>query len=164
MLFRSLSVHPLAQGRGVGRLLMRAVIERGRSAPSIRLVQEAFNLVSLALYTSLGFDAVEQLAVIEGRPRTRPSRDLEVRRAEYRDLPACDSLSKEIHGYARSEELRDALRIMSPYVAIREGRIAAYCTTLTSWGPAHGVAQTDSDMRALILGVSAAEEDPKSVV
>jgi GNAT superfamily N-acetyltransferase len=155
-----LSVHPLAQGRGVGRLLMRSVLERGRSAPSIRLVQEAFNLISLGLYTSLGFDPVEQLVVIEGRPRTRPPRDLEVRRAEYRDLPACDSLSKEIHGYARSEELRDALRIMSPYVAIREGRVVAYCTTLTSWGPAHGVAQTDSDMRALILGVSAAEESP----
>lgn len=153
-----LSVHPLAQGRGVGRLLMRAVIERGRSAPSIRLVQEAFNVISLTLYTSLGFDPVEQLLVIEGRPSRRPMRDVEVRRAENSDLAACDALCEEVHGFARSEDLRDSIRAMSPYVGIRDGRVVAYCTTLTSWGPAHGVAATENDMRALILGVSGAEE------
>jgi predicted N-acetyltransferase YhbS len=153
-----LSVHPLAQGRGVGRLLMRTVIERGRGAPSIRLVQEGFNLVSLALYASLGFDAVEQLLVMEGRPRSRPLREVEVRRAEIDDAPACDALCREAHGFARSEDLRDAIRVMSPYIALRDGRVVAYCSTMSAWGPAHGVAETEQDMRALIVAVADIEE------
>ena len=42
-----ITIDPDAQSRGVGRKLMQAVIERGRSqqAPSIRLVQDAFNTV-----------------------------------------------------------------------------------------------------------------------
>ena len=37
---------------------MRAVIEAGKAAPSIRLVQDAFNTVSMPLYADLGFDYV----------------------------------------------------------------------------------------------------------
>ena len=39
----SITVDPAHQGGGIGRKLMRAVIERGRDAPGIRLVQEPFN-------------------------------------------------------------------------------------------------------------------------
>lgn len=152
------SVHPLAQGRGVGRLLMRNVIERARGAPSIRLVQEAFNLTSLALYASLGFDAVEQLLVMEGRPHSRPMRDVEVRTVQSRDVAACQALCESVHGFPRAEDLRDAIRLGSPYLVMRDGRVTAYCTTLTSWGPAHGVAESEEDMRALVLGVSVEEE------
>src|SRR5437879_2681766 len=45
-----ISVDPTLQGSGVGRLLMTAVIERGRDAAGIRLVQDAFNSASLSLY------------------------------------------------------------------------------------------------------------------
>jgi predicted N-acetyltransferase YhbS len=48
-----ISVDPSAQGHGVGRKLMEAVIERGSGAPGIRLVQEAFNTGSLPLYAAL---------------------------------------------------------------------------------------------------------------
>ena len=37
------TVDPRTQARGVGRQLMRAVIERGRGAAGVRLVQDAFN-------------------------------------------------------------------------------------------------------------------------
>src|SRR5947209_15346635 len=57
-----ISVDPAAQGRGAGRMLMQAVIAHGRSAPgirAIRLVQDAFNTVSMSLYASLGFRSEE---------------------------------------------------------------------------------------------------------
>ena len=38
---------------------MEAVIERGEGAPGIRLLQDAFHMRSLSLYTSLGFDVKE---------------------------------------------------------------------------------------------------------
>jgi len=63
-----ISVDPKAQARGVGRRLMQAVIERGKNAPGIRLVQDAFNTRSMSLYTSLGFDVKEPLALMMGRP------------------------------------------------------------------------------------------------
>lgn len=69
-----ISVDPAVQGRGAGRMLMRAVIDHGRSAPGtrgIRLVQDAFNTVSMSLYASLGFEAKEPLALMRGKPRAR---------------------------------------------------------------------------------------------
>ena len=44
------------QAAGVGRRLMQAVIERGADAAGIRLLQDSFNMQSLALYASLGFE------------------------------------------------------------------------------------------------------------
>ena len=65
-------VDPAAQGRGVGRRLMAAVLDRAADAPGVRLAQEAFNLGSLALYAGLGFEAREPLVVLTGRPSHAP--------------------------------------------------------------------------------------------
>jgi hypothetical protein len=44
---------------------------------------------------------------------------------------------------------------------VRQGRITAYCTTATvHWAVAYGVAASEDDMRALILGVANAEDRP----
>ena len=51
-----ITIDPKAQNAGVGRRLMEAVIERGKDAPGIRLLQDGFHMRSLSLYTSLGFD------------------------------------------------------------------------------------------------------------
>jgi hypothetical protein len=45
-------------------------------------------------------------------------------------------------------------------VALRDGRIVAYASTLTYWPMAHGVAETDEDMQALIAGAAGAIEEP----
>ena len=154
------SVHPIAQGRGVGRRLMEDVIARSRGATSVRLVQEAFNALSLPLYASLGFDPIEPLFLINGRPKNRPMKGVEVRPAVSDDLPECEELCRKLHGVSRIGELSEAMRRLTPYVAVRERRIVAYCTTMNVWGPAHGIAETDHDMRALILGFAAGEERP----
>ena len=59
-----ITVSPEGQNSGVGRRLMEAVIERGKEAPGIRLLQDAFHMRSLALYESLGFDVKEPVAVV----------------------------------------------------------------------------------------------------
>ena len=49
-------------------------MERGERAPGIRLLQDAFNMRSLSLYESLGFDVKEPAVVISGKPRRAPPR------------------------------------------------------------------------------------------
>ena len=50
-----------AQSKGTGGKLMEAVIERGLASRGVRLVQDSFNMASLSLYASLGFDVKEPL-------------------------------------------------------------------------------------------------------
>ena len=68
-----ITVDPNAQNLGVGRELMRAVMDRARErgAVGIRLVQAAFHNRSLSLYTSLGFDIREPLSCMQGRTQQR---------------------------------------------------------------------------------------------
>jgi predicted N-acetyltransferase YhbS len=58
-----ITVDPSLQDSGIGRLLMAAVIERGSGGAGIRLLQDAFNMRSLALYASLGFEVREPVVV-----------------------------------------------------------------------------------------------------
>ena len=87
-----ITVAPEAQGAGVGRALMEAALERGAGAPGTRLTQDAFNMRSLSLYESLGFDVREPLAVAHGRPAGRAMRGVEVRPLQEADLAECAAL------------------------------------------------------------------------
>lgn len=155
-----ITVAPDGQNSGVGRRLMEAVIERGKGAPGIRLLQDAFHMRSLALYESLGFDVKEPVAVVTGTPRDEPAGPVEVRPLRDDDLDACEELCRAVHGYERTNELRDAQRAFAPFVALREGRIVAYATALGFWPMNHGVAETENDMTALLLGAAASVDEP----
>ena len=115
-----ITVAPQGQNSGVGRKLMRAVLERGEGAPGIRLLQDAFHMRSLSLYESLGFDVKEPVALATGRPRSEPDRRVEVRQLEENDLEECEALCRHVHGYERTNELRDAVQAFTPFVAVRE--------------------------------------------
>lgn len=130
------------------------------STSVIRLLQDSFNVGSLALYASLGFEVREPCAMMSGAPRSGPFAGVEVRPLEERDLEECEALCLRVHGFERTNELRDALQvpILSPCVGVRDGRITAYATTLTFWPAAYGVAETEDAMRALIVGALAASE------
>jgi GNAT superfamily N-acetyltransferase len=155
-----ITVDPERQDGGVGRRLMDAVIERGEGAPGIRLLQDAFNLRSLSLYESLGFDVKEPVAVISGKPRSGPARGVDVRPLDEGDLDECEALCKEVHGFERTNELRDSIQAFAPFVAVRDGRIVAYASSVTFWPMNHGVAESEDDMQALLLGAAAAVEGP----
>ena len=159
-----ITVDPEAQGHGVGRRLMGAVMERGAGARGMRLFQDSFNMRSLSLYASLGFEVKEPAVVMSGMPTGGPVAGIEVRPLEEADLEQCESLCLRVHGFERTNELRDAIEIpvFSPSVALRDGRITAYATTLTFFPAAYAVAETEDDMRALITGALTASDEPAS--
>ena len=159
-----ITVAPDVQERGVGRQLMEAVIERGRESAGIRLMQDAFNVISLSLYASLGFEVKEPLALMEGTPKTKAQAGVEVRLLLSEDLAECSALCKQVHGFDRINELQDALELFSPVVALREGRITAYASAPYYWKLNHGVAETEEDMRALIMGAGTMNTDPMAML
>jgi GNAT superfamily N-acetyltransferase len=159
-----ITVDPAAQGRGVGRALVQAVLDRGGDALGVRLLQDSFNTRSLSLYASLGFDVAEPVALMSGRPRGDGVEGTEVRPLEPGDLAAAEELHVRVHGFERTAELEDALGVpaFSPTVAIRDDRLVAYAATLTFFPAAHAVAETEDDMAALIAGTLVATHQPGS--
>jgi predicted N-acetyltransferase YhbS len=157
-----ITVDPQAQGGGVGRQLMEAVLDRANGSAGVRLLQDAFNMRSIALYASLGFEVREPVLVMTGRPAEGPRVGVNVRPMNEKDLEACESLCIQVHGIARGRELADAVRFLAPLVAEREGRITAYMTAPTFWIANHGVAESEDDMQALIVGAAAANAEPLS--
>ncbi len=157
-----ITIDPAAQNSGVGRRLMEAVIERGQDAPGIRLLQDGFHMRSLSLYTRLGFDVKASCVVMQGNPRDAAADGVEVRPVTEDDLDECEALCKKVHGFERTGALRDAVLHMppTPFAALRDGRIVAYASAVDFWPMAHGVAETDEDMQALLLGAAAAVDGP----
>lgn len=152
------------QASGIGRRLMEAVIERGRDARGIRLVQAAFNTRSMSLYASLGFDIKEPLALMAGKPAGTVSSGVEVRPMTAKDLDESSELYQRVHGISRRGDLELCLGHFIPYVAIREGRIVAYASTVTMWALNHGVAETETDMYDLLIGAAGHLDQPVSLL
>lgn len=141
------------QGLGTGKRLVLSLMRRGRDSKGIRLLQDSFNVHSLSLYTSLGFVVREPIVRVAGKPRGG-LRGAEVRPMTESDLNACNALCQRVHGFSRSNELTDQLKGGSPWVAIRDGRVAAYVSNVVSWRTSHGVARTAQDMEAVLTGAS----------
>jgi GNAT superfamily N-acetyltransferase len=155
-------VDPAAQGHGTGRQLMEAVLERARGARGIRLLQDTFNVQSLSLYAALGFDAREILVVLSGAPQSAPPSHWEIRPLTASDMAGCERLHESVHGYTRTNELRDALATGAPIGALRDRRVRAYMAAPTIWLANHGVAATEEDMQALLLGAPRMVKQPIS--
>ena len=155
-----ITIDPDAQNAGVGRRLMEAVIERGRDAEGIRLLQDGFHMRSLSLYTSLGFDVTAPCIVMSGKPRSGPVDGVRVRPLEESDLDACAALCEKVHGFERTGALRDSLGMGTPFVAERDGRIVGYASAPTFWPMSHGVAETEEDLCALLQGAAAQVNEP----
>jgi GNAT superfamily N-acetyltransferase len=157
-----ITVDPAAQGHGVGRALMQAVLDRSAGALGVRLLQDSFNTGSLSLYASLGFEVAEPVALMRGRPRSTEVAGVAVRPLEEDDLGEAEQLHRTVHGFERTAELADALAApaFSPMVGVRDGRIVAYAATLTFFPAAHAVAETPGDMAGLIAGALAATDEP----
>ncbi|HWS90303.1 MAG TPA: GNAT family N-acetyltransferase [Pyrinomonadaceae bacterium] len=150
-----ITVDPDVQARGAGRRLMEAVIERGRGAAGVRLVQDSYNSASLSLYAGLGFDVKEPLALMEGSVKGEVPEGFEVRRMREEDLGAVNELCRRVHGFDRAGELKSLAPVLNPFVAVRAGRVTAYASAPTFWALGHAVAEEDGDMQALLAGASA---------
>jgi predicted N-acetyltransferase YhbS len=156
------SVAPKHQGLGIGRRLMEAIIERGRNAAGMRLTQDSFNTASLSLYASLGFEAKEPLVLMEGSCRGELPSGVEVRPMHEADVRACAGLCARVYGTQRTHDLQSMPPMMTPLVALREGRITAYATSPAFWPLNHAVAESEEDMQALLLGTRTVNSEPLS--
>jgi predicted N-acetyltransferase YhbS len=142
-----ITIDPEKQSNGVGRRLMQAVIERGKGAKGIRLVQEAFNTASMSLYASLGFDVKEPLVVMEGEIKDDVPEAVEVRPLVEEDFAACAELCRRVHGFDRNNEIERMFQMFPAFVAVREKRIIAYVFAPSNWQLNHAVAETTEDSR-----------------
>jgi predicted N-acetyltransferase YhbS len=145
-----LTVDPAIQDNRVGRRLMEAVLTRSveQHHPGVRLVQAAYNLRSLVLYTKLGFEVREMLASMQGQPLQLQIPGHNVRPATKTDLDFCNHLCKRVHGHERGAELLDAIEQDTATVVERENRITGYATEIGFAG--HAVGESNSDLKALI--------------
>jgi GNAT superfamily N-acetyltransferase len=147
-----ITVDPSAQAKGAGRMLMDAVIERGKDRSGIRLVQDGFNTASLSLYASLGFDVREPMVLIEGAVKGDVPAQFEVRLIREDDYEACAELCRTVLGFDRLNELRKTPPMPSPFVVLRNGRLTGYISAPEMWALNHAVAETEEHMRALLIG------------
>lgn len=148
------TIDPSAQGSGVGRMLMEDVLKRAseRRFPSVRLVQESYNTISLSLYTKLGFETRELLMLMQGRAPNEGTPGCAVRPALEDDYDACNAVSVRVHGHHRGGELLEAIRRETAAVVERNGSITGYTTSIALLG--HSVGETDTDVQALIAAAS----------
>lgn len=145
-----ITIDPSAQNLGVGRKLMRAVMDRSkqRGAVGVRLVQAAFHNRSLSLYSALGFDIREPLSCMQGRTQQRTVDGCNVRKAQSADLASCNALSHRVHGFDRGIELAQSIERSTASVVERGGRITGYATEIAFSG--HATAESNQDLQALI--------------
>lgn len=151
------SVDRTFQGKGTGRQIMKALLEQGQEAVGIRLVQESFNMASLSLYISLGFEVKEPFVLMEGKLRSLPLSGVEVRQMVSQDVDECKALCMKLYGCDRTSDFEYALSDLSPWVACKQGQIVAYTCAVSAF--AHSVAETEADMQALLLGVAASNSE-----
>ena len=144
-----ITVSPSVQNGGVGRLLMQDVLDRAevRGFAGVRLLQAAYHSRSLSLYASLGFQARELIACMQGPAIGITIPGYDVRPAVEADLDACNRLCRTVHGFDRAGELRDGLAMGSAVVVERDGRITGYATATAFFG--HAAGETTDDLKAL---------------
>jgi GNAT superfamily N-acetyltransferase len=145
------------QNRGIGRMLMHAIIARARERgfPGIRLLQAAFHNRSLSLYTTLGFDTREPMSVMQGPALKRTIDGCSVRQATESDLEAANHVCERVHGHNRAGELRDGIGQGTALVVERHGRITGYASAFGYFG--HAAAETNMDLQALIAAADSFE-------
>ncbi|MDM7920657.1 MAG: GNAT family N-acetyltransferase [Pyrinomonadaceae bacterium] len=144
------TVDPALQNSGIGRELMRMVLDRAddRGLSSVRLVQAAFHNRSLALYAKLGFDTVEPLSNVQGAPIRETMPGYDVRLMTENDIPFTSELAFRIHGHDRQGEVSRSVQMGTGMVVEHNGRITGYTTGVGFFG--HSVGETNNDLRAMI--------------
>jgi len=140
------------QGKGIGRLLMEASVDEAKENgfKSVRLCADAFNRVSVPLYSSLGFRPDEVLAFVIGKPKGVPTVKMELKEANDVDIDAIERISKDILGFSRASEVKN---IMSSggkiLLGLRDEKPVGYMTELGLFG--HGMAYSEEELKAMII-------------
>ena len=112
-----LTVHPTAEGGGIGRKLMDAALiqvhKHRHNHNQIRLVQSPSHIRSFVLYTKCGFTLREPLFLIQGQPLKNEINHASNRNARLvlddNDISLCNELCNSAYGFSREMELRQAI-------------------------------------------------------
>jgi ribosomal protein S18 acetylase RimI-like enzyme len=147
-----ITIAPSAQSRGVGRLLMLAVLEEAkrRGIERVRLQQEAINTASLSLYTKLGFDWREACGLVSLAPGEKD--DPRARPITERDLGFIDAISKRQYHHSRVNEVAGFIKGGMPgFILARDGRDVGY---YVPGFLGHGFAETPADLADLVSHTS----------
>jgi GNAT superfamily N-acetyltransferase len=142
-----ITVDPKVQAKGIGRALMRWVIDeaRRRGLRQVRLFQEALNTTSLSLYTALGFDWRDTGVLMHATPAAADDPDVQPITAD--DLPAIAELSRQGYGFSRAGDAAQLIAWQVPgFLKRRDGKPVAYQFG-TLFG--HAGAATEEDLIAL---------------
>jgi len=106
----------------------------------------------MSLYTKLGFEVREPLAVMQGPPLALQIPGYAVRRAAEGDVDACSALCVRVHGHDRRAELVEAIERGRATVVEHAGRLAGYASGLGFGG--HVVGEDNAALKALIGAAS----------
>jgi ribosomal protein S18 acetylase RimI-like enzyme len=155
------SVDISSQGAGIGRKTMEDVVAHAKEQgfDRVQLVQDSFNMRSLALYASIGFDVKEPLSYLHLSDRNQV--DGAFRPATADDVDAMDELCKSVYGVSRKNEATFFLQAGFPGFVLDRGGVVGY---LIGTAAGHGVAQNDADMLTLLNGHGASVPDAHSFV
>jgi predicted N-acetyltransferase YhbS len=145
-----ITVEPEVQNGSIGRRLMENVLARAaeKKFAGVRLVQAGYHGRSLSLYTKLGFEVREPLAVMQGPALKTAIPGFTVREAARGDFEACNALCTRVHGHDRRTELEGAIERNVARVVERNQRITGYATDIGFF--THAVAESNDDLKALI--------------
>jgi len=158
-----LTLHPSAEGGGIGRLLMDTSLDKAheQKLERIRLVQSPSHIRSFVLYTKCGFILHEPLFLMQRSiPQVEdsipiisiPGRSI-VRPVKYQnDISECNELCKKAHGFTREMELRQAKSQGVATLIERDNIITGYAAGIGMFG--HAVAKSNKDLIALITNAS----------
>lgn len=144
------------QGQDIGRALMQDVIDYARrnNIAQVRLFQESFNMASLSLYASLGFEFREAAVLMQPVPADHPEDT--IRPALPGDLDTLEELCRRFYKVGRRNEVALTIELgFGTLLRERAGRVTGYFTP-GLFG--HGVAETEDD--ALVLVGEAARRLP----
>lgn len=158
-----ITVDPACQSAGVGREIMMAVIHAGQQCSSLRLVQDAFNLTSFALYSKLGFVSHGTVVGLAGQRLSpmEPARGITVRDMTAEDIDRVITLDTALTGITRPQDLQFFLGRPPQLVGFSEGTLAGYLCLLRTDGGAFlgpAVATNPAVLRALIVRAIESEQ------
>ena len=153
-----LTVHPTAEGSGIGRMLMDAALAQAnkQNHDQIRLVQSPSHIRSFVLYTKCGFILREPLFLMHGKPIKKgddktSSANIRLVRTEE-DISACNELCRSVHGFSREMELRQAKDQGVAIMIERDSAPTGYAAGIGILN--HAVAKSNEELKILIANAS----------
>jgi len=153
-----LTVHPTAEGGGIGRKLMNAAVIQAhkRNHDQIRLVQSPSHIRSFVLYTRCGFTLREPLFLMQGQSLKSEINHASNRSARLvlnnNDISMCNELCKSAYGFSRDLELHQAIDQGVVLMTEQDGAVTGYAAGIGIL--CHAVAKSNDDLKTLIANAS----------